>query len=135
MGDIQSYSLFYINQFIKASLVSSSVSTHVPQLNSDPYRSMWMELPALSPCSNIIGKTYIQASKAYEIENGDCSASLHSNCATPLYTDQNYKHNTFVFAPIFSWAALLLCWDNPSTSQVWHFKMLIRQHDYCTGVP
>ncbi len=24
--------------------------------------------------------------------------------------------------------------DNPSTSQVWHIKMLIRQHDYCTGV-
>ncbi len=28
-----------------------------------------------------------------------------------------------------------LCWDIPSTSQVWHIKMLIRQHDYCTGVP
>uniref|UniRef100_A0A673KBB2 Si:ch73-167f10.1 n=1 Tax=Sinocyclocheilus rhinocerous TaxID=307959 RepID=A0A673KBB2_9TELE len=25
--------------------------------------------------------------------------------------------------------------NNPSTSQVWHIKMLIRQHDYCTGVP
>uniref|UniRef100_A0A672M0X3 Striatin-3 n=1 Tax=Sinocyclocheilus grahami TaxID=75366 RepID=A0A672M0X3_SINGR len=26
-------------------------------------------------------------------------------------------------------------WDNPSTSQVWHIKMLIRQHDYCTAEP
>ncbi len=25
--------------------------------------------------------------------------------------------------------------SNPSTSQVWHIKMLIRQHNYCTGVP
>ncbi len=33
------------------------------------------------------------------------------------------------------WWALLLCRDNPSTSQVWHIKMLIRQYDYCTGVP
>ncbi len=31
--------------------------------------------------------------------------------------------------------ALLLCRDNPSNSQVCHIKMLIRQHDYCTGVP
>ncbi len=24
---------------------------------------------------------------------------------------------------------------SPSSSQVWHIKMLIREHDYCTGVP
>lgn len=29
---------------------------------------------------------------------------------------------------------ILLCWDNPSTSQVWH-NMLMRQQDCCTGVP
>ncbi len=28
-----------------------------------------------------------------------------------------------------------ICRDNTSTSQVWHIKMLIRQHDYCTAVP
>ncbi len=63
-----------------------------------------------------------------------------------IYTEQNYKHNT-CFCPHFSWAelkdprlflsnrvhksvymcqwALLLSRDNPSTSQVWHIKMLI----------
>ncbi len=79
-----------------------------------------------------------------------------------IYTDQNDKCNTFVFFPHFSWAELkdvrlflctqkayfsqilftnlsksvlvsTSCRDNPSTSQVWHIKMLIRQNDYCTG--
>ncbi len=34
-----------------------------------------------------------------------------------------------------SMSVVLLCRDNPSTSQVWNIKTLIRQHDYCTGVP
>ncbi len=39
-----------------------------------------------------------------------------------------------LFTNLCQWA-LLLCRDNPSISQVWYIKMLIRQHDYCTGVP
>ncbi len=77
-----------------------------------------------------------------------------------IYTLNKIINATLLFLPHFSWAELkdlrlflctqkayfsqilftnlsksvLVSRDNPSTSQVWHIKMLIRQHD-CTGVP
>ncbi len=54
-------------------------------------------------------------------------------CTQKAYISQILCTN--LFKSVFVSTFYILCGGNPSTSQVWHIKMLIRQHDYCTGVP